>query len=99
MCFSIYVNDKCINCAEFGLEADKVQSVEELEKLITLIDKRRVCQGCQDIELSETNLRLLQTFASVNRIKFVQSNHCPILLPEDEKDEMPSKYKKTMSIL
>lgn len=88
---NIYINDNCRKYTEFGLSSDKIQSVKELKELIVVIDNRRLFQGCEDIKLTEQNVRLLKTFADVNTLNFVRSKHCPLFLPEDDKSKMSKK--------
>ena len=82
MFMAITINSKHIEHTSFGLETNKLQSIEDLQKIIERIDKRQMCQGSTNIEINKTNESLLKTYTYTDNIGILRNNHCPLLLPE-----------------
>ena len=60
MSMVITINGRHIEHTSFGLETNKLQSIEDLEKIIERIDKRQMYQGSTNIEINKTNESLLR---------------------------------------
>ena len=96
MTLFIKVNGLHINHKNFGIESHQLSSVENVQAVITIVDKREICQGCPEIKLSSHNSDLFNSFAHVDKSDTVRHDNCLLLLPtENDKQFSSCKFCKS----
>lgn len=80
---NISINGKNVNQSDLGINCEKIQSVKNLEEILLIIDKKKICFGSTNIDMNESNTSLLRTFCYVDGIGTLRNNNCSILLPEE----------------
>ena len=85
MTLLIKINGVYVDYKEFKIESNELSSVENLEKIIKVIDERRECQGSSEITRTSVNEHFLSSFTYIDETDSLRQNQCHLLLPLDKK--------------
>lgn len=78
---NISINGRNMNRKDFGINYEKIKSLENMAEILEILDKCQICFGNTSLNMDESNSSLLRTFCYLDGIGTLRNNNCPILLP------------------
>lgn len=98
---SLHIKIKCVKIdhTRFGFQNNVITTFDMLKDTINIIDKCKICHGCQDIAKSSENGHLLKNLIYIDKLNNLRHNKCPPLLTDEKNTNNNCKCCKSIKHL